>query len=470
MSITWPGRPPTQDNSGAVAAAAWGFLTAGAAFAVLAPPLFWLLMAGTAALAAVFLCYRHTVIACTAWVLIAGATLEMAIGDLVGPPLPQLIIALVKAAQVGLAAVCVVRFGPRADPFNPALAFAAMGLVGFVRGLHPGLTAGDSLRSLAGSMAPYAFSFSVLSLSWSRAIIGMVRWIPILTVAAGAVLDAAGLRPLFIDLGGNRLGAMGHPAFLGGFCQTAIYASLMELFRDGRRREIALMAANFVLLTATGARAPLLYATAVCLLAMLFVPSARLKWRRRLTLLLAGAVALPVLLALAGELGGLRLFHVLTDQDASDLSGRQVLWPIFEDAAARSPWFGWGVGAGNAVIPVTSDVALLIGTLAAHNEYLRIRVEGGWFGLGLLITSFVGWVWMHTRVLRLTDRVIMRMVFVAFACHAFTDNLLISTSACVLFSFVAAVFARGALERRAANAEPGALAMIQADDGARIFA
>jgi hypothetical protein len=46
----------------------------------------------------------------------------------------------------------------------------------------------------------------------------------------------------------------------------------------------------------------------------------------------------------------------------------------------------------------------------------------------------------------------MRFVFAAFACHAITDNVLISTSASVLFAFVSAVFARGALESKAAVA------------------
>ena len=441
-----PLQQPAEGASNAVATAACGLTVACAAFALLAPPLFWLLLAGTAALGVAFLCYRHTVGFCVAWLLIAGSTPEMALGDLLGPAAPQAIIAIVKSAQLGLAAICVLRYGPRADFFNPVLAFVAIGFAGIVHGLHPALTPADSLRSLIGSVAPFAFTFSVLSLSWSRAIIAATRWIPLLTVAAGAVFDAAGLRPLFIDLGGLRLGALGHPAFLGGFCLTAIYASLIELFRDGRRREVALITANLVLLTATGARAPLIYGGAVCLLALLFLPTPAFPWCRRLTLLLAGAAVLPVLLALGGALGELRLFSVLTSQ-ASDLSGRQVLWPLFEEAAAGSPWFGWGVGAGNAVIPVTSDVALLIGTLAAHNEYLRIRVEGGWIGLGLLITCFAFWVWTHSARLRRTDRVIIRLVFVGFTAHAITDNLLISTSACVFFTFVAAVFSRGVLER-----------------------
>ena len=36
----------------------------------------------------------------------------------------------------------------------------------------------------------------------------------------------------------------------------------------------------------------------------------------------------------------------------------------------------------------------------------------------------------------------MRLVFIAFAGHAFTDNVLISTPACVMFAFATAVFAR----------------------------
>ncbi len=44
----------------------------------------------------------------------------------------------------------------------------------------------------------------------------------------------------------------------------------------------------------------------------------------------------------------------------------------------------------------------------------------------------------------------------AFAAHAFTDNVLISTPACVLFAFATAVFARGRHERAGPSALPGA--------------
>ena len=63
----------------------------------------------------------------------------------------------------------------------------------------------------------------------------------------------------------------------------------------------------------------------------------------------------------------------------------------------------------------------------------------------LLVILFVLWVVQHTARLCRTDKVIMRLVFLGFAAHSSTDNVLISTTACVFFMFSTAVFARGRL-------------------------
>ena len=84
----------------------------------------------------------------------------------------------------------------------------------------------------------------------------------------------------------------------------------------------------------------------------------------------------------------------------------------------------------------------MIGNWAAHNEYLRISVEGGQLGRALLIGMLVLWVARHTRGLWRTDKVIMRLAFAGFAVQAYTDNVLIATTACVFFTFATAVFAR----------------------------
>ena len=58
------------------------------------------------------------------------------------------------------------------------------------------------------------------------------------------------------------------------------------------------------------------------------------------------------------------------------------------------------------------------------------------------------WVRGHTARLLPHERHIMRLVFLGMAVHAATDNVLISTPACVLFAFATAVFARGRLEAK----------------------
>jgi O-antigen ligase len=429
--------------------AAGAVVAATAAGVVVAPLWSWAPLAIAACAAVAVLAFRHTTVFCVAWLLIAGSTLEMTLADQFGPALFQPTIAAVKAAELGLALLCILRYGPCLDVFNPGLAFVALFAVGLVHGLHPDLSRADSLRSLVGSAAPFAFAFSRLSRDWGAAMIRMTGWIPLITVAAGAVLDLAGVRPLFVDSGGQRLGALGHPAFLAGFCLAAIYACLIELYREGQSRWLILLAVNFLILVLTGARAPLGYAVAVTGLTLVFLRSSAFPRRCRVLPMLLAACLLPLLIVLAGDLSDVRLFNVLSNQ-AGNLSGRDLLWPPFEQAADASPWFGWGVGAGNAVIPAASDLAQLIQTRAAHNEYLRMLVEGGQVGRALLIGMFVLWVMQHTRRLCRTDRVIMRLVFLAFAAHAYTDNVLIATTSCVFFAFATAVFARGAGEREAA--------------------
>ena len=418
--------------------------TISAATTLIVPTWFWLPVGAFAVAGIGIVAYRHTVAFCVVWLLIAGATLEMTLADVVGLEWYQPVIAAVKAAEIVLVALCMLRYGVYPDVFNPGLAFMAMFAIGLVHGLHPNLSPAESLRSLVGSMAPFAFGFCRLPADWARAIVRTTIWIPLVSVAGGAMLSLAGIRNVFMESGGERLAGLGHPAFLAGFCLAAIYACLIEMYREGQSRWMILLAANFAILVLTGARAPLAYGVAVIGLTLTFVRSAAFPRRCRLLPLLFAACLLPVLLVLAGYLTEVRLFNVLSSE-ATNMSGRELLWPPFERAAAGSPWFGWGVGAGNVIIPPDSELARTIQSWAAHNEYLRISVEGGQVGRALLIVLFVLWVVRHTRILCRTDRAIMRLVFLAFAAHAYTDNVLISTSACVFFAFAIAVFARGRL-------------------------
>jgi O-antigen ligase len=407
---------------------------------LIVPPVFWVTLAASIVIGIAVLAFLHPTPFCVGWLLVTGMSLEMTFADVVGDETFQPVIVVIKGIGIALAMVCALRFGPRLDPFNPVWAYLAMLATGLVHGLHPGLAPAESIRSFVGSAAPFAFCFCRLPRNWPGAMIRTVAWCPAVAIAASIPIAIAGIRPLFVESGGARLGGLGHPAFLAGVCLAAIYACLILLYRHGRRRDLALLTVNFVFLLLTGARAPLAYAVAVTGLSLVTIRSTVFPLHRRLLLILAGAVAAPVLLLFAGDLSDIRLFNVVTNY-AGDLSGRGLLWPAFEAAAAQSPWFGWGIGAGNAVIPPDGPVARILHTWAAHNEYLRIEVEGGQVGRAGFIGLFAGWVIVHTHVLRPSDRRIMRLVFVAFACHAVTDNVLISTPACVLFALATAVFA-----------------------------
>ena len=267
-----------------------------------------------------------------------------------------------------------------------------------------------------------------------------VTLVPALSVVLGAMLDVAGVRPVFLQSGGLRLAGLGHPAFLAGVCLPALYAGLIAWLRTASVREAGLICVNLAILFLTGARAPAAYAAVVIGGSLLLAPGCAIPRAHRLVLIAVGVTALPMLLVLGQSYRSLRLFEVLNG-NADNLSGRQLLWPMFEAAAAKAPWFGWGLGSGNLVIPHGSRIIELLHTYAAHNEYLRIQVEGGHIGRTLLIASFVLWAFSHTRRLPPLEQVVMRLVFVTFAAHAMTDNVLISTPACVFFAFIAAIYA-----------------------------
>ena len=95
------------------------------------------------------------------------------------------------------------------------------------------------MRSLLGSVAPFAFAFSRLSTvgQCDGARHGLD---PAAIRGRRSGAQPAGLRAVFVDSGGARLAGLGHPAFLAGFCLAAIYACLIELYRDGRSRWLLL--------------------------------------------------------------------------------------------------------------------------------------------------------------------------------------------------------------------------------------
>jgi O-antigen ligase len=432
--MDWPDNPFWPALAGSA-------LLAGLGLAWFAPGDFWPPLTLLPAALALALAAAFPAEATALWLAALATCPEMWLGDLIGRT-PE-IIGIDKAVGLLLLLLCLLRYGARWDAANPGLAFLFMFLAGLMHGFWPGLSMADSLRSLVGSAAPFAFSWSRLSPGWCRRVIATVIAAPFAILGFGACLAAAGLRPLYVfENGALRLGASCHPAFLAGFALISVYALLLEQVRGARGWRLAVLGGDLALLLATGARAPLALALLMILLVAGCVPTPRWPWASRIPLLLAVAAAPAVAILAAPLLGFVRLLSLASQGDVTDLSNRTVIWPVYEAAFRQSPWLGWGTGSGKVLVPVGTLLWHLLGTNAAHDEYLRIAVEGGAVGLGLLLLLLFLWLRRGTRRMAPPERWVMRLVFLAFALHSATDNTLIATTSSLMFAWVSAVFAR----------------------------
>jgi O-antigen ligase len=371
------------------------------------------------------------------WILALETSPDDWLDHLAGGAQHETIIGLMKAFGLILAATLMLRFGARRDRYNPGFAFAAMFVTGLLHGLYPGLTLLSSLRSLIGSAGPFLFSFARLPADFCRAVIWAALWGPLCTIGFGAVLAACGLDHMYVlEQGALRLGASGEPPFLAGFALIGIYAGLAEFTAAPRRGVAAALGINLTIILLTGARAPL--AIACCEVFALLILQ-----RRILLLAGAGAVAAGAFL-FSGWLGFIRVIDLTRLGEAADLSNRGIVWPHFERAFLASPLFGWGIGAGKFIIPVTSQIDALLGTNAAHNEYLRIGTEGGVLGLALLVILITLWVRRGSAPMAPAQRSMVRLIFIGFAVHSATDNTMIATTSSVFFLWASCIFARAA--------------------------
>jgi O-antigen ligase len=371
-------------------------------------------------------------LACALWILALETSPDAWLDHLIGEH--ETIIGVMKAFGLVLVAVLALRGGARADRYNPGFAFGVMFAVGLMHGLYPGLSLLASLRSLIGSAGPFLFSFVRLQPGSVRAIQRAAIWGPLFTVGFGGLLALTGLDHMYvIEQGAVRLGASGEPPFLAGFALIGVYAGLIAFLRRPAAAQARMVGVNLLIILLTGARTPLALALAVTLLLLL---------RQRRLLLLAATGALASLAAIFIQgLSFLRVVDLAQLGEASNLSNRDLVWPYFQQACLASPLFGWGVGAGKVIIPFNAALSALIGTNAAHNEYLRIGAEGGIVGLSLLGTLIFLWVRRGSAALPADERWLMRLIFLGFALHSATDNTLIATTSSVFFIWVSAVFA-----------------------------
>ncbi|GAA5217694.1 hypothetical protein GCM10025776_23400 [Corallincola platygyrae] len=255
-----------------------------------------------------------------------------------------------------------------------------------------------------------------------------VAWLPTISLVLGIAYHVVGVKSVVnveYASGVPRLGGSLIPPFLAGLCIAGAYAAIRQAEKVNPKY-LYLAAFNFLILLLTSARMPLFIATMICFIAFMF--GMRGKTGIKTLVVFFGLCGLFLFLAAFGDaiLGRLTQTH---------MSGREVLWDHLKELLAY--YHDFGLGFGHQVFFMPKEVTILTGgTIGAHNEYLRIAVEIGYwpavvffglFALGLLMLTLA-----PGRVRR-SEMLLASLLYLLFCA---TDNVVSSPT---LFLFLITV-------------------------------
>jgi O-antigen ligase len=328
------------------------------------------------------------------------------------------------------------KFGMRRTLNWPVLALAAVFVLNLAfADLDPKVTP-VLMASAFGVLAlPWTFTQVVLAPGSRRACALTIAALPILSVAIGALLYAAGMHPFFHV----RLeGAAGNAAVFALLAFTGFAVALHESTRRGRPFLGVLAAVDLALVIFSGARTAVFASFLFLAVYIASSPTLRDQWRKRwIELLIAlGVVAaalwyyLPVLIRRMFEIRG----------EGLRLSNRDVLWSFYYDQFLKSPMFGRGLGYGFVGAAHRWDLALP----APHNEYLHLLVIGGALGAAACFVAIFLWFRQLWQAAARNDRSFLVALLPALAAYAVTDNVLIYATGLALFAYFGVLLTRAA--------------------------
>lgn len=417
--------------------------------AIASPQMALALLPAAAALMLALLFYEAPLLAIGLLIVAFGLAFDLQFGEFGGPA--GLGPAIVKLLPFGIAAMLCLRYGfaPAINwPFIAFFVILAISLIVLPMGRVS--TFGEMMRSFTGSIAPFVIAFAAAPRPFWSALCKAVVLVPLISATVGLLLWPTGLQVPF-DPNWRFMGMHSAP-FLAGFCTTAIFAATLEYLRSFRLRWLVLGGAALAVLLLTQARAPLGAVALFLVSVLLFSGRHTFPLRRKVDLAMGGLLPAAILFLPLIAIG---LDRFVEPDGATAYSGRDVIWPLFVDAIETRPLFGYGLGAGKLLVDPEDPDIRLIQSNAAHNEYLRLAVEGGILGAGLIIVSLIAWVWLGTRRVFPADRLVLRWALAAALLHAAFDNTLIASTAVIQFSWFAAALARARLDRQ--EADHGAL-------------
>lgn len=245
------------------------------------------------------------------------------------------------------------------------------------------------------------------------------KWILIINiiVALFDLYNAATGWTAIQTAGSMTEGVIGYRTVTAYFYVTMGTILLMRLMDKFEWRLVALFAVDVFLLLIAGSRTPTFVFIAGSLVAIFY--------RRNVKFAVIGTLVMAMLVGILLLLPTKNKFLNADESLNMKDSGRSFFQKYFEDKAAESPIWGFGAGGTEEYARWITEHITMVG--APHNEYLRIRFDGGIIGLVLfylgLADIFVrGLLWGRGMKSYFPYRAILVMTPVMFAVSCMSDN------------------------------------------------
>ena len=301
---------------------------------------------------------------------------------------------------------------------------------------HPDL----SLSQIGQSYANFILGILLLHVNLTAAIRRflwhMIPWMALCSVLVGLILHSLGFYDSFRYLARSDVYRLQGATTPKDIAQMAMLGMLIcMLLARQHRFYLGLGLVNYGLIALTASRTNMLMG--VLLIGVYLWPDIQ-QFRRsrqwhelKYATFVLGAVAMLTLANSPAILNRLTFIaedsSIQTELDANS-SGRLGSWEKYWDAAEQNILFGRGLGAGTVVVS-ESDEELKI----PHNEYLRLIVDGGLIGLGLVILAYAYVFWQIIQHTTFIARRYLVASVVILAGLSLLDNMLTTQTFGVLF-------------------------------------
>jgi teichuronic acid biosynthesis protein TuaE len=303
----------------------------------------------------------------------------------------------------------------------------------------PGLTVSQT----AASLATLSLGWLVFAMNWDwrrdQRLLKVLAWVPIMSVAVAAALQADGILAVFRHTTPPRLEGATIAAWLATLSLCAVMACLVLYRRQQWRWAKWLGLADAAILGATLTRGAVLALGIVMLPTIVRFVRRQLAARGSAGVVKLAVAAVAALAAAAALVPGLqeRNEHasvLVGGHGAHEIaSGRFEAWTFAYDQAKVNLAFGRGVGAGPLVGRIPGSPA---GFIAQHNEYVRMLLEVGILGAVILLLSMFTTIRSVIRRAPVEIRADLTAAGIAFAIYSITENTLSATPLAVAFLLV----------------------------------